>query len=244
MFLPTDARRLLLVLAVSLPATLQVHSQQADVSRYDLYAGFTGFETPELNLAERGFHLQAGENLRTWLSLGFDYSVVSGHNALTPNLLKTSLQQELGLEIDELIEAGLIPPSYQLVVPTNAFSQTFALGPQLTYRHLKPVTLFVRPSLGAIRQTVTPRPADPVASMVVAQLVPAGYKVDWTGFYGFGGGGEWNATRHFGVRLQADLVYWRLFNDLLANGTWTVRYSVGPTFHFGRNIAAPPPDSH
>jgi hypothetical protein len=190
-----------------------------------------------LNLAERGFHLQTGVNLRTWLSAGFDYSVVTGHNSLTANLLKTSLQQELGLQIEQLIEEGVIPAAYQLIVPTDAFSQTFALGPELTYRRLKPITLFVRPSLGAIRQKVTPHPTDPVATTIVAELVPAGSKVDWTGFYGFGGGVDWNATGHIGLRMQTDLVYWRLFNDLLANGTWTVRYSVGPTFRFGRNIA-------
>lgn len=217
--------------------SIQGFAQQTDVKRFDVYTGFTGFETPELNLAERGFHLQTGVNLRTWLSAGFDYSVVTGHNSLTANLLKTSLQQELGLQIEQLIEEGVIPAGYQLIVPTDAFSQTFALGPELTYRRLKPITLFVRPSLGAIRQKVTPHPTDPVATAIVAELVPAGSKVDWTGFYGFGGGVDWNATGHIGLRMQTDLVYWRLFNDLLANGTWTVRYSVGPTFRFGRNIA-------
>jgi hypothetical protein len=230
--------RNLLVFAALLPLSLSALSQQTDVRRFDFYTGFTGFETPELNLAERGFHLQTGVNLRTWLSGGFDYSVVTGHNALTPNLLTTSLRQELGLEIEELIAEGVIPPNYQLVVPLDTFSQTFALGPQLTYRHFKPVTLFIRPSLGAIRQKVTPHPTDPISTAIVAQLVPAGEKTDWSGFYGFGGGVDWNATRHFGLRMQTDVVYWRLFNDLLANGTWTVRYSVGPTFRFGRNIAS------
>lgn len=230
--------RLVLLASSFLTICGPAHAQQTDVHRFDVYAGFAGFETPELNLAQRGFHFQAGENVRRWLSVGFDYSEGSGHNALTPNLLKASLQQQLGAEIEGLIQAGLLPPNYQLIVPTNADSQTFAFGPQLEYRRLRPVTLFLRPSLGAIRQRVTPRPADPVATAVVAQLVPAGSKVDWQGFYGFGGGVDWNATPHFGVRVQTDVVYWRLFNDLLANGTWTTRYSIGPTFHFGRNIAS------
>ena len=232
-------RPLLLTLLIVLLLSSQAFPQQSDVRRYDLYTGFSGFETPELNLAERGFHLQAGENMKTWLSVGFDYSVVTGHNSLTANLLETSLQQQLGLEIEELIAEGIIPPSYRLSVPLDTFSQTFALGPQATYRHFQPVTLFLRPSLGAIRQKVTPHPTDPVATAIVEQLVPSGQKVDWAGFYGFGGGVEWNATRHFGLRMQTDVVYWRLFNDLLANGTWTVRYSVGPTFRFGRNIVIP-----
>ncbi len=217
-----------------LPAT----GQQTDVQHYDIYAGFAGFETPYLNLAQRGFHLQVGDNLRSWLAVGFDYSEAGGNNSLSPKVLKPSLQQQLGGELALLIQEGAIPANYQLVVPLHAFSETFALGPQLQYRHFKPVTLFVRPSLGAIRQRVTPHPVDPIQRAVVTQLVPSGTKLDWQGFYGFGGGLEWNATRSFGVRAQADLVYWRLFNDLLAQGTWTTRYAGGLTYHFGGNALA------
>ena len=228
-------RRIALALGVLL-AALSATAQQSDVRKYDVYAGFAGFETPWLNLAQRGFHTQVGENLRPWLAVGFDYSEGSGHNSLTPHVLKPSLQQQLGAEIGALIRAGLLPPNYQLIVPTHAFSQTFALGPQLEYRHFQPVTLFVRPSLGAIRQRVTPHPKDPVATAIVAQLAPSGSKLDWQGFYGFGGGLDWNATPHFGIRAQTDVVYWRLFDDLLAQGTWTTRYSIGVTYHAGRNI--------
>jgi len=212
-------------------------AQQTEIHRYDVYGGFAGFETPWLNLAQRGFHTQEGVNLRPWLSVGFDYSEASGHNSLTASVLKPSLQQELGAEIQQLILAGLLPPNYTLSVPLDAFSETFAMGPQLDYRHWRPVTLFVRPSLGAIRQKVTPHPTDPVSTAIIAQLAPAGYKLDWQGFYGFGGGLDWNATNHFAIRAQDDLVYWNLFNDLLAHGTWTDRYSIGLTYRFGRNIA-------
>jgi hypothetical protein len=229
-------RRAILATTILFPALFAV-AQQTDVKRFDLYTGFAGFDTPALGLTQQGFHLQVGQNLRTWLSAGFDYSVASGSNTLTPNLLLPSLQQELGMELAGLEAEGVIPANYQLAVPTDAFSQTFALGPQLAYRHYKPVTLFIRPSLGAIRQRVTPHPTDPVSTAIVEQLVPSGYKVDWSGFYGFGGGADWNATPHFGVRAQVDVVYWRLFNDLLANGTWTTRYAFGPTFRFGKNIA-------
>jgi hypothetical protein len=41
------------------------------------------------------------------------------------------------------------------------------------------------------------------------------------------------------VRIQSDLVYWHLFSDLLKNGGWTVRFSVGPQIRFGRNILVP-----
>jgi hypothetical protein len=221
-----------------LPGCLR--AQQSEVERYDLYTGFTSFDTPHLNLTERGFNLQAGTNLRGWLSTGFDFAVVTGHSSLTPSMLKSSLQQEIDEELALLTALGELPPGYQLVVPTDSTSYTFAAGPQLAYRHFRSVTLFARPSLGAVRQTATPHvnPADPVATAIVAALVPSGQKTDWQGFYGFGGGLDWNATRHIGLRMQTDFVYWHLFNDLI-DGTWTVRYSVGPTFHFGRNILAP-----
>lgn len=94
------------------------------------------------------------------------------------------------------------------------------------------------------------RPSEPCASaqlhsrpdafqkVIVAQLAPAGYKLDWTGFYGAGGGGELALTKHIGVRMQLDAVYNHPFNDILANGRWTFRSSVGTSFHFGRNTAA------
>jgi hypothetical protein len=31
-------------------------------------------------------------------------------------------------------------------------------------------------------------------------------------------------------------VYDHLFNDVLKDGRWTVRFSIGPCFNFGRNI--------
>ncbi len=174
----------LFMAALLLPPLLSrsAFAQQTDVRQYDIYNGFTYFETPDLNLAERGYHLQVGRNMKTWYALGFDYSVVTGHNSLNTSVLKTSLQQELNAEIEYLKSIGELPPSYELIVPTDAFSQTFAFGPQFEYRHFKSVTLFARPSLGAIRQRVTPHPTDPFATQVVEQLVPSGSKIDWQGF--------------------------------------------------------------
>jgi hypothetical protein len=43
-------------------------------------------------------------------------------------------------------------------------------------------------------------------------------------------------TRHFAIRLQSDVVYDHLFNDILKDGRWTIRFSVGPAFFFGPNI--------
>ena len=78
------------------------------------------------------------------------------------------------------------------------------------------------------------RPA--IATAIAKELAPAGKKTDWTGFYGFGGGFDILLSRHFGIRTQADLVYDHLFDDLLKDGRFTVRFSVGPCFNFGKNI--------
>jgi hypothetical protein len=72
--------------------------------------------------------------------------------------------------------------------------------------------------------------------MVVEQLTPSGDKLDWTGFYGVSGGFDFLPAKHFGLRVQADLVYDHLFNDILKDGRKTVRFSIGPTFNFGKNV--------
>jgi len=216
---------------------LPMHGQQTEVSRYDVYSGFTAFSTPHLNLTERGYNFQAGVNWRSWLATGFDFAYVTGNSSLTPAMLKTSLADEIDGEIAGLEAVGELPPGYMLFVPTDSSTQTFAAGPQFSYRRFRRVTLFIRPSLGAVHQTATPHPSpdDPFAVAVTAMLAPSGKKTDWQGFYGLGGGIDWNLTRHFALRTQTDIVYWHLFNDLLS-GNWTVRYSVGPTLRFGGNI--------
>ena len=155
---------------------------------------------------------------------------------LTPNLLTTAVQQQLGGLLQELAEAGQLPAGYTLSIPSNSTTQTFSVGPQLAYRHFSKVTLFVRPSVGAIHEIATPQPADPIAKLVVAALAPSGKKIDTTVYYGFGGGVDFLLSKHFALRVQADLVYDHLFSDLLQNGRLTTRFSVGPCFNFGKNI--------
>jgi hypothetical protein len=215
---------------------LRAYGQQDYVGRFDLYNGFTWFDSPSANLQERGYHLQAGVNVRTWLAMGFDYSVVTGTLTLTPSLLKPALQNQIAALLAQLKAAGVIPPSYQLAVRTGSTTDTFAAGPQLEYRHFKAVTLFIRPSIGAIYESATPHPADPVATAIVAQLAPSGTKTDWEGFYGFGGGADVNLSKYISVRLQADFVHNSLFSDILNSSRNTVRLSLGPAFHFGHNI--------
>jgi hypothetical protein len=212
-------------------------AQQNYVGLFDLYGGFTYLDSPSVKLQQRGFHLQAGINANSWLALGFDYSILTGHTDITPDLLTTSLQTQLGTQIAGLKALGFLPPGYTLVVPFDATTQTFAAGPQLTIRHWSAVTLFVRPSIGAIHEDATLHATDAFTTGVVAQLAPAGSKSSWAGFYGFGGGAEFNFGPHFSLRAQADFVHNHLFSDVLKEARNTVRLSIGPSVHFGPNRA-------
>jgi hypothetical protein len=227
----------ILLLGLALPlASVAANGQQSYVSRYNLYAGYTFLDSPHVSLFENGFHFQAGVNPKTWYALGFDYSISGGSLTLTPNLLTTAWQQQLGGLLQQLAAAGQLPPGYTVAVLSNSRTQTFAGGPQFSYRHFSRVSVFVRPAIGAIHELATPQPADPIAKIIVAALAPSGKKADSTIFYGFGGGADFLFSKHVGLRVQADLVYDHLFSDILKDGRLTTRFSVGPCFSFGKNI--------
>jgi hypothetical protein len=229
-------RRLLMLLLPTLLAGSAL-GQQSYIGRFDVYNGFAYFDSPDIHLNERGYHLQLGYNARTWLAIGFDYSVVVGRLTLTPELLKPSLAQSIGASLLPLIQAGVIPPTYNLSIPVDSTTHTFAAGPQYEFRHFSRVTLFLRPSIGAIYEIAQPKASDPIAAGIAKQLAPTGEKTDWRPFYGAGGGAEINVTNHFALRLQADFVHNALFTDVLKSSRNTWRLSLGPAFHFGKNIA-------
>jgi hypothetical protein len=214
----------------------QAFGQQSYVGRYDLYTGFMYLNSPHISLGESGFHLQAGVRPTTWYSLGFDYSISTGDTALTPALLTTALQTQLGAQLGQLVQAGQLPPTYALKVPISSQTQTFSAGPQLSYRHFRSMTLFIRPDLGAMREVATPHPTDPISTLVVTQVAPSGRKLDWVPFYGFGGGVDINIGKHYSLRIQADLVHDHLFNDLLKDSRNTVRFAIGPGVQWGKNV--------
>jgi hypothetical protein len=226
---------MLVTLGLSLCAV--AYGQQSYVGRYDLYAGYTYLNSPHISLGESGFHLQAGVRPTNWYSLGFDYSISTGDTTLTPNLLTTALQTQLGAQFAQLVAAHVIPPNYQLAVPIHSQTQTFSAGPQLSYRHFKAATIFVRPDLGAMREVATPHPGDAIATQVVHQLAPSGRKLDWVPFYGFGGGVDINVSKHYSIRIQADLVRDHLFDDLLKDSRNTFRIAIGPGVQWGKNVA-------
>jgi hypothetical protein len=224
------------VLLLELLLAAAAFGQQTYVTRFDQFDGYTYLNSPLVSLSESGFHTQLGVRVVPWLSLGFDYSVSKGTLSLTSNLVTPALQQSLGAELLQLVEAGVIPPTYKLIVPADSVTQTFAAGPQVAFRHWKAVTIFVRPSCGLIHEKATPTLTDPIETMVVQQLAPGGNKIDTTPFYGVGGGVDLNFSRHVGLRIQADFVRDHLFSDLIQNSRNTVRVSIGPCFNFGHNI--------
>jgi len=232
-------RRMMLVMApfTFLWPTPFAFGQQEYVTRFDAFTGYAFLDSPAIGLFENGFAAQFGVRPKTWYSLGFDYSISSGDLTLTPGLLTSTLQQQLGGQLAQLAAAGMLPPGFQLSVPAHSRTQTFAAGPQLAYRHFTHETLFLRPLFaGAIYERASPQPTNAIAAGIAAQLAPSGQKTDTTWFLGAGGGIDFLFSKHVALRTQVDVVWDHLFSDMLMNGRWTVRFSTGPAFNFGKNI--------
>ncbi len=87
------------ILAALAPWTPRAAAQQSYVGLFDIYGGFTYLDSPNLDLDQRGFHLQVGINPRSWLALGFDYSRATGHTDITEGQLTSALQTQLGEQI-------------------------------------------------------------------------------------------------------------------------------------------------
>jgi hypothetical protein len=120
-------------------------SQQTYVTRYDFSAGCTFLDSPHLGLFENGFNLQAAVRPTTWYAVGFDYTNTRGDTTFTAGLLPIALQRDLAALFAQLAAEGLVPPGFVLAVPTHLVTQTFAMGPFLTFRHFQHVMFFVRP---------------------------------------------------------------------------------------------------
>ncbi len=217
--------------------SLTCFSQQDYVNRFDVFGGYSYFSTPSLNLVQNGFNTEFGYNWKTWLALGFDFSVFQGDNTIVPNMLTPALQTTLSQQIAYLQSVGQLPPGYQLRMPTSSTTYTYSAGPQINFRHFKPVTFFIRPALGSLHEVASLHPQDPFATQVAVVLAgPGMQKTDTVVFYGFGGGLDFNVTKHFGLRTAADYVHYSMFSNTLGSSQNTVRWSIGPTFRFGGNI--------
>ncbi|HVP50727.1 MAG TPA: outer membrane beta-barrel protein [Terriglobales bacterium] len=221
----------LLLLSTAIPG----FSQQTDVRQFVVFGAYTYLNTRSLNLIQRGFDGDLGYNYRSWLSFGFDFGYYDGHNTIYPKDLSPA-----GLAL--LAQLGPLPPGFG--VPFNINTQTYEAGPQLNYRHLKKVTLFVRPALGALHTTAKVRQQflaglnqmQPGLATQFCAILLGCSKNDTVPFYGFGGGISWEITPHFGLRATGDFAHYNFFGSLLNGGRNSVRFSIGPKFSFGKNI--------
>ena len=220
----------LLLVFLSLSVVTCVAQKQEYVGQYDAYVGYAYLTTPNMNLAQRGFQAQFGYNWKRWAALGFDTSYFGGGSSLTVPQLNNATIAKLAPVLANY--PGFVPWT-----PYTANTFTITGGPQLNYRHFKYVTLFIHPDLGAMYQSVTAQPPNPLMGAIVKGLLgPSMSTSQWTAFYGVGGGFDVNVSKHVGLRFQSDWVYTQLFTDLLRNPQYTWRMSASPTFRFGKNV--------
>jgi hypothetical protein len=203
-------------------------SQQEYVSRYDVFAGYSYFSSPKLNLTQRGFNGEFGVNVKRWVALGVDFSVFDGHSSLLPKYLNPTVQAKLAPVLSHL------PAGTVISVPYDARTYTFSAGPQVNIRRWKSVTPFVRPAFGLLHEDVQAKPNTALTTMLVGSLIgSSGKKSDTVLFYGFSGGFDLNLSRHFAIRSAADFVHTHMFGHLLDGGRNSVRVSFGPTLRWG-----------
>ncbi len=206
-------------------------AQQDYVSRFDAFGGYSYFSSPKLNLVERGFNGEFGVNVKRWMALGADFSIFDGHTSLMPSELNPLIQAQLAPIF------ATLPPGTVISVPYDARTYTFSAGPQINIRHWKPITPFIRPAFGVLHEDVTAKPNTPLTTALVAQLLGAsGKKSDTVIFYGFGGGLDFNFSKHVALRVGADFVHTHLFGHLLNGGRNSIRVSAGPAFRWGGNV--------
>ena len=225
-------RTLFIVFLLVLLTSLTAFAQQTDVPMFSTYGAFSYLSTPSLNLAQRGFDGDFGVNVRSWLTLGGDFSYAGGHSTLLPNDLNAATQAKLAPYLPIFQQLGI-----PIAVPYNSATYTYEAGPQIQLPQAEESDLFARPALGALHASFTAKPNNPYIAQVVNGLLNGSTsQSDTVVFYGFGGGITWEATPHFGIRVAVDFVHFNFFSDLLNGGRNTVRLTVGTKFTFGKNI--------
>ena len=222
----------------SIPATTPPpHEELRDyVGHFLIYAGGAEIDTPALGLSEQGFHLQAGMRWSRHISLGIDFSHVTGNNTIGLGLATTALQNEVNPLLANLKATGIIPQNYVAALPLSSTTSTLTAGPEFPYRRWNRITPYIRPSIGFIFENATALPPDFVTKLLVKSIAPTGMESQITEFYGVGGGCGFNLTKHFSLVVQGDVVHYHLFPSLLRNGTNAFRISVGPGVQFGKNV--------
>jgi hypothetical protein len=212
--------------------TLSCISQQTDVREYSTFTAFSYLSTPSLNLVQRGFDTDFGVNLRSWLTLGGDFSYGNGGSTLLPNDLNSATKAKLAPYLPLFQHLGI-----PVALPYTSTTYTYEAGPQFNYRRFRKFTFFARPALGALHATTTVHPNNPLIAQIASGLLGSSLKAsDTVVFYGAGGGITWEATPNFGIRVATDFVHYNFFSNMLDGGRNSVRVTVGTKFSFGKNI--------
>jgi hypothetical protein len=220
---------LLLFLLLTVPTCF---AQQTDVRQFSSFGAFSYLSTPSLNLTQRGFDGDFGYNMKSWLTLGFDFSCNYGNTTLLPNDLNQATQAKLAPYLPLLQKYGIQP-----AVPYKANTYTYEAGPQFNYRGFKKFTFFARPALGALHAGIELKPSNPAFAQVISGVLGKSLsQSDTVVFYGFGGGVTWEVTPQFGIRVAADLAHYNMFSNILNGGRNSVRVVIGTKYSFGRNI--------
>jgi len=209
---------------------LPAFAQQTDINRYTLFTGFDYLISPARNLTERGFEADFGVTAKPWLGLGADFSaigsdVISGAGTISGG---ETIYAPLLTSID-------VPPN-SIHVPFKSTTYTFAAGPQIYIRKWERVTLLVRPGLGGIHENANLTfPAELGLLFQALNLTPpSAHQNDTQFFFGVGGGIDVNLSRRVGVRFATDWVNTHLFSNLLTPRQNYIRFSIGPTWRWGR----------
>jgi len=212
----------LLILSVSLP----VLAQQTDINRYTLFTGFDYMISPARNLTERGFEADFGVTAKPWLGLGVDFGILSGAGTIT------GTETVYASKVNQLLPGA----AAQIHVPFDSVTYTFAAGPQIYIRKWEKITFLIRPGLGGMHERADITfPANLAPVFGALQLpVPSTHQTDTKLFFGMGAGFDLNLSRTVGFRFAADWVNTHLFTDLLSPRQNYVRFSVGPTFRWGK----------
>jgi Outer membrane protein beta-barrel domain len=220
----------LLLCTLAIFLCVPVVAQDIAVNRYTIYSGFDYMVSPARNLTERGFDVDFGLTIKPWFALGGDVSaignsIISGGGTI--NGSETVYARP--------VSAVGIPPN-QIHVPFRSTTYTFAVGPQFYLRKWRAVTFLARPGLGGIHENAN-LTFPPQLGPLFTELgipVPRAHQTDTTWFVGLGGGMDINVSRRIALRFTADWVNTHLFSSLLTDRQNYVRFTVGPTFRWGR----------
>ena len=228
--------RYFLVSVLAILFCLPAVAQQSDVNRYTLYTGFDSMISPARSLTEYGFDLDFGVTVKPWMALGADFSAIG--NGITSGSGTINGNETIyapTLNAANAANPTVVPPASAVNVPFKSTTYTFAAGPQFYLRKWKPITLFVRPGLGGIKESadLTFPPGLPQLFQVLQIPAPSTHQDDTTWFVGVGGGCDFNLSHRVGLRVSVDYINTHLFSNLLTDRQNYVRFTIGPTFRWG-----------